>query len=59
MKPTLGIFVSVPVNSVGFPAPAPVVPVIFAPETPTIARLTVSLIVIVRSSGVPFSSVKL
>ena len=59
MKPTPGIFVSFPVNSVGFPAPDPVVPVIFSPETPTIARLTVSLIVIVRFSGVPFSSVKL
>ena len=59
MKPTPGILVSFPVNSVGFPAPAPVVPVIFSPETPIIARPTVSLIVAVRLRGVPFSSVKL
>ena len=59
MKPTPGIFVSFPVNSVGLAASVPVVPVIFTPETPRIARPTVSLIVVVRPIGVPFSSVKL
>ena len=60
VKPTPGIFVSFPVNSVGIPASfPPIVPVIFAPETPRIARSTVSLIVVVRPIGVPFSSVKL
>ena len=58
VKPTPGIFVSFPVNSVGVAAPVPVVPVIFAPETPRIARPTVSVIVVVRPIGVPFSFVK-
>ena len=59
MKPTPGIFVSFPVNSVGIAASLPpIVPVIFAPETPRIARPTVSVIVVVRPIGSPFSFVK-
>ena len=59
VKPTPGILVSSPVKSVTVLAPSPVVPVIFTPETPKIARPTVSLIVAVRLRGFPFSSVKL